>query len=88
MKKLLLLFVVISSLVNARTPDTLWSKTLDFEGNNIPYNVISTSDNNYLTVGVSFNYIDNGDAILLIKFDEDGNILWSNHYNFIYQDEW
>ena len=87
MKKLLL-FVVISSLVNARTPDTLWSKTLDFEGNNIPYNVISTSDNNYLTVGVSFNYIDNGDAILLIKFDEDGNILWSNHYNFIYQDEW
>jgi hypothetical protein len=66
--------------LSAQSPDTLWTHILGGPGyqDNLMY-VIKTHDNNYIASGVLYDDFPQSD-IWVIKFTENGEIIWNKTY--------
>jgi len=62
--------------------DSLWSKTFGGSSYDEAEQLIFTSDGNYLILGYSFSFGNNG-QFYLIKIDTAGNLIWERNYGGI-----
>jgi hypothetical protein len=58
----------------------LWAKTIDIGGSNNNYgqSISQTSDNGYIAIGYTYNYVSGNADILITKLDSSGNISGCN----------
>jgi len=68
-----------------KSGDLIWQKNIDFGDGDCGYDIIRTSDNNYLICGSSHS-IDKGTDAIMIKTNPDGEILWKKYYGTDYTD--
>lgn len=73
---ILLVFVVLTPSLFAQSIPT-WQRVYPEFGNAALNSIIQTSDGNFVGCGISFAY----NALLIIKFDSLGNVLWSKIYS-------
>lgn len=87
--KVIALSILICSaslLTNAQAPSFSWQKTFGGSGDDFGGNMIKTSDGNYIVCGTTTSSdgdfsINRGDYdAFAIKFDADGNFIWSKTY--------
>jgi len=71
---------VITTLVFAQAPDTLWTKTYGGVANDMGYDVERTSEGGYVITGWTQSFGAGGYDVYLIKTDANGNILWEKTY--------
>ncbi len=60
-----------------REGNLLWSKILGGEDDQVGYSITKTSDGNFVAVGWEGKMTGEGQDILVVKIDEDGNLLWA-----------
>ncbi len=60
--------------------DTLWAKTYSSDESYYPTCCAPSNDGGFVITGYVATYTSNGNEILLIKADNDGNILWLKTY--------
>ena len=67
---------------NSFTGDTIWTKTIGGNRNDIPSDIIKTSANEYVITGVTSSYglYYHDDDLFLMKINDNGTILWSRTY--------
>lgn len=58
----------------------IWQKTVDFSSWNFLYSLTKTSDSNYVCAGEIFNSQSGYTEGLAIKFDQNGDTLWSKKF--------
>jgi len=60
--------------------NNIWSKNYKISGNNHANAVIQAKDDNFLVVGTTSDYTNVNKDILIIKLNNNGQILWSKTY--------
>ncbi|MDB4303333.1 T9SS type A sorting domain-containing protein [Desulfosarcina sp.] len=72
-----------SSLVIFKTNevlDTLWTKTYFDYQVGYPYDIIQTSDNNYVILCKGYNESNSSSDACLLKIDDSGEVLWQKYF--------
>jgi len=64
-----------------KTGHLLWEKTIDFDEWNFMYSLTKTSDSNYVCAGEIHNSQTGFTDGLILKFDQNGDTLWSKTYS-------
>lgn len=57
--------------------DLAWNKTWGGTGSDVARDVVQTSDGRYIITGQTSSYGAGSSDVFLVKFDENGNIVWS-----------
>ncbi len=85
-KQLFVLFLVsLTTALFAQTPpDTLWTRTYGGNDDEIARCIQVTNDEGYIVTGNIGEY--NNSDILLIRTDQDGNIIWEHTFDNQFQD--
>ena len=60
-----------------REGNLLWSKILEGKDDQVGYSITKTSDGNFVAVGWEGKMTGEGQDILAVKIDREGNLLWS-----------
>ena len=65
--------------LNTSPGDTIWTRRINGTGSrkDLLYKVINTNDGNYAMCGYSTSYGAGTEDVLIIKMDDNGNILWT-----------
>ena len=60
---------------------TLWKKTFGRKRKDLAYDIVQTSDGNFVAVGESRSFSKEGDPDLyVVKFDTNGQLIWENTF--------
>jgi hypothetical protein len=79
---ILFLFVLAAGAALAQGPDTMWTRTCGGAADDLGYDLITTSDGNFVIAGATSSYGPNpgtGNAYVL-KVNGAGDTLWTNVY--------
>jgi len=67
--------------------DTVWTRTYGGEGVNSCERIFKTNQGNYVLVGHSNSFSDSFDTYL-VEIDQEGNLMWENHWGSYDGDEY
>jgi len=76
---LMVVFLCVSSLF-AQPPDTLWTRVYGGEHDDCIYDVIETSDSEYVAVGSTRSFGAGNSDVYLIKLNTNGDTMWTKTY--------
>ncbi|RJP76047.1 MAG: T9SS C-terminal target domain-containing protein [Candidatus Zixiibacteriota bacterium] len=71
----------------AQPPDTLWTRAIGGNSNDIGYSVQQTMDGGFIITGQTSSYGAGFDDIYLVKTDANGDSLWTRYFGGYHDDE-
>jgi len=66
--------------VDNTVDSVLWDRMIGGSSTELLYNVVYTTDNNFVLAGVTDSYGQGGDDGYITKVNENGTVIWSNTY--------
>ncbi len=93
LRKILIICILMSSLLYAGAPDTLWTRRYGRVHDSIGYkdmgnSIQQTSDGGFVIAGYSSPFMAGRSDVYLIRIDSTGDTLWTSTYGEEDADEW
>lgn len=86
MRRIIFVILIIYLASKSELCANNWEGIYGGAGNEFGYDIIKTSDEGYVIVGVSSSFGDVWYDLWLFKIDSNGEIQWQNRYNSVYNE--